>query len=203
MRTYITFGQVHRHVIDDVLFDKDCVALIESDSEDEGRKIAMSLFDSKWHNSYFREDELEPEIMQYYPRGPVKVTRKMLMKNECSNFFNDDRNEILCELYQAYHMNHPYEYLDLQISLSYQNNKFINEYKLWFGDSALYVNGYDKIIKALADPDVELPNYKCKDLHIQLDEAEQKVAKLSEQLKNSCTLSPPIVTKSDEECEPF
>ena len=70
MKIYITFGQVHVHSVNDKTFDKDCVAVIDAESELEGRKIARELFDNKYFTSYteFSDDKLE-----YFPRGFLGV----------------------------------------------------------------------------------------------------------------------------------
>ena len=72
MKTYVTFGQDHRHVIDDKVFDKDCVAVIESESASVGRNIAFEMFGPKFCVEY-PEDCFDMEIMKYFPRGFVEV----------------------------------------------------------------------------------------------------------------------------------
>ena len=73
-RTFITFGQRHAHNLTGKTFDKDCVASIPSDSENEGRKKAFEYFNCFWHNSYFRPNgELESDILDYFPRGVIEV----------------------------------------------------------------------------------------------------------------------------------
>ena len=68
-KTYITFGQIHVHRVEGKTFDKDCVALVHS-SEEEARKV----FWPEFHQS-FTEDEFDPGIMEYYPRGIIEVGR--------------------------------------------------------------------------------------------------------------------------------
>jgi len=43
MKTFVTFGQVHKHEIDDKLFDKDCVAIVDGD-----RERVFELFGTHW-----------------------------------------------------------------------------------------------------------------------------------------------------------
>jgi hypothetical protein len=71
-KTFITFGQCHTHRINGKTLDKDCVAAIKSDSEEEGRKIAFELFKGAFHNSYFSE-ELDKNVLKYFPRGIIDV----------------------------------------------------------------------------------------------------------------------------------
>jgi hypothetical protein len=72
MKTYITFGQVHEHIIDGKVLDKDCVAVIESDNEQKGRDIAMELFGVHFCFCY-SEKEFDSNIMNFFPRGFIKV----------------------------------------------------------------------------------------------------------------------------------
>ena len=75
MKTYVTFGQIHRHTIDDVVYDKDCVALIESDTSKRGREIAFELFKGKfcfeYPEKYFNLD------MKHFPRGIIEVHNEL------------------------------------------------------------------------------------------------------------------------------
>ena len=70
MKQYITFGQSHVHRVNNKTFDKDCVAVIEAPTMEEGRKQAFSLFDAKFHNQY---NNLEDVKLEYYPRGLIHV----------------------------------------------------------------------------------------------------------------------------------
>ena len=44
MKIYVTFGQVHHHEIDGVVYDQDCVAEIEAPDFAAGRTIAFEAF---------------------------------------------------------------------------------------------------------------------------------------------------------------
>ena len=89
MKTYVTFGQSHRHEINGKVFDKDCVAVIESDSALAGRGKAFELFGQKFCFEY-PEDRFDPGIMRYFPRGfthvettpptPIKMNQSRLLK---------------------------------------------------------------------------------------------------------------------------
>lgn len=70
--TYVTFGQIHRHVIDGIIFDKDCVAVIEASSRKQGREKAFEIFGRKFCFEYF-EDEFDRDILKHFPRGLVHV----------------------------------------------------------------------------------------------------------------------------------
>ena len=69
MTTYVTFGQAHTHSINGKTFDKDCVAVIESESAKAGRNDAFDLFGGKFCFEYFNK---RPN-MEYFPRGLIKV----------------------------------------------------------------------------------------------------------------------------------
>lgn len=72
MKVYITFGQIHTHSINGKTVDKDCVAAIECETFDQGRKMAMEWFDGKFHESLTVE-RITEDLMSYYPRGIIEV----------------------------------------------------------------------------------------------------------------------------------
>lgn len=72
MKTYITFGQAHIHRVNNKIFDKDCVAVIEAESESAARKIAFEHFGPVWSFSY-PEDRWGKDEMKYFPRGLIEV----------------------------------------------------------------------------------------------------------------------------------
>jgi len=67
---YFTFGQVHKHVVGDKIFDKDCVCEIEAEDWHEARAIAFKVFDSVFCFQYSR---IEDVTIMYYPRGIIKL----------------------------------------------------------------------------------------------------------------------------------
>jgi len=71
-KTFITFGQIHSHSINDKILDKDCVAVIESETHEEGRKKAFEYFGDKFFTSYF-EDQFELDSMKYFSRGFIEI----------------------------------------------------------------------------------------------------------------------------------
>lgn len=68
MQLFITFGQVHRHEIDGLVFDKDCVAVIDCETYGEGREKAFKAFGPQFCLTY---DKLPP--MHHFPRGLIEV----------------------------------------------------------------------------------------------------------------------------------
>jgi len=74
MKTYVTFGQSHKHEIEGTVFDKDCVGVITHEKDGEGSPLSFKIFGSKfcctWPEKYF-----DPEMMKYFPRGLVNVPR--------------------------------------------------------------------------------------------------------------------------------
>ncbi|RKX64879.1 MAG: hypothetical protein DRP42_05695 [Tenericutes bacterium] len=66
---HISFGQRDRHVIDGVVFDKDCIGDIRAHSYNESRCIAASFFGRKFCTTY----EPENTDISYYPRGVIPV----------------------------------------------------------------------------------------------------------------------------------
>ena len=72
MKTYVTFGFDHKHIVGGKELDKDCVAVINSGSAEEGRKIAFELFGPKFCFEY-SEDHFDFDSMHYFPRGFIEV----------------------------------------------------------------------------------------------------------------------------------
>lgn len=72
MKTYITFGQVHTHSINGITLDKDSIAAIEHDKEESGHKIAMVIFDTKFHQAV-KEESLTEDFLSYFPRGVIEI----------------------------------------------------------------------------------------------------------------------------------
>jgi len=72
MKTYVTFGQIHVHSINGRTFDKDCVAVIESESAAKGRELAFQYFGKKFCFEY-PENHFKMDSMEYFPRGLIKV----------------------------------------------------------------------------------------------------------------------------------
>ncbi len=69
MTTYVTFGQAHAHHIAGKTLDKDCVAVIPSETQEEGRRKAFEYFGDKFCFEYFNK---QPN-MSYFPRGLIHL----------------------------------------------------------------------------------------------------------------------------------
>jgi len=72
MKTFITFGQGHIHKINNKVFDKNCVAVIESSSAEKGRKKAFKIFNTKFCMEY-PENTFNHADMKFFPRGFIEV----------------------------------------------------------------------------------------------------------------------------------
>lgn len=72
MKTYVTFGRVHRHKIGDQVFDKDCVALIEGENYSECRAKAFELFGPRFC-FIETEDHFDFDSLIYFHRGIIPV----------------------------------------------------------------------------------------------------------------------------------
>jgi hypothetical protein len=67
---YISFGQVHRHVINGHVLDKDCLALIRAENWNEMRKKANRYFKGYFFTDY-EADSFPWEDMMYFSRGVI------------------------------------------------------------------------------------------------------------------------------------
>ena len=72
MKTYVTFGQAHEHVVNKKYFNCDCVAVFKCDSKDEGRALAHQYFGNTFFTTYFSL-EWQEEKLKYFPRGYIPV----------------------------------------------------------------------------------------------------------------------------------
>lgn len=68
MKFYISFGQIHTHLINGHTIDKDCLVELEATTRKAAHEMAMSLFNGVFHNVY---DKLPN--MSYFPRGVIKL----------------------------------------------------------------------------------------------------------------------------------
>lgn len=71
-KTYVTFGQVHTHSINGKTFDKDCVAVIDCESEEEGRELAFEIFNGVFCFSYYGK-QFNFSDLKHFPRGLIYV----------------------------------------------------------------------------------------------------------------------------------
>lgn len=72
MRTYVTFGQLHTHSVNGKTFDKDCVAVINSSSPQEGRELAFLFFGAGFCMEY-PEQYWGDSTIKFFPRGYIEV----------------------------------------------------------------------------------------------------------------------------------
>jgi hypothetical protein len=63
--SYFTFGQNHVHKINNIIFDKDCVVMIQSENPID---TMFEVFGEKWAMQYDKEPDLS-----WYPRGIIKL----------------------------------------------------------------------------------------------------------------------------------
>lgn len=70
-RTYVTFGQVHRHIINGTVYDKDCVAVIHCDDSLHGRELAFAYFGREFCFEY--PEKYWKGNMAHFPRGYIFV----------------------------------------------------------------------------------------------------------------------------------
>lgn len=75
MKLYISFGTDprHRHEIDGVVFDADCLAEIRCKDEAQGRAIAFAMFGPFWAFTYYEPRALEGVDDGTFKRGIIKL----------------------------------------------------------------------------------------------------------------------------------
>jgi hypothetical protein len=73
MKTYVTFGQAHTHLIGDKIFDRNSVAVIDSKDAMTGCQRAFELFGNKFCTTY-TENDFNIDDMKYFPRGFIDVS---------------------------------------------------------------------------------------------------------------------------------
>jgi hypothetical protein len=72
MRTYVTFGFDHRHEIDGIVFDRNCVAIIDGPDPETNRETAFKIFGRKFCFEY-PEEFWSEDKMKFFPNGYVEV----------------------------------------------------------------------------------------------------------------------------------
>lgn len=68
----VSFGQGHRHELNGVIYDKDCIAVISADTVREADQMAFMLWDGKFHQHVDKE-KWDDSQMHYFPRGYIEV----------------------------------------------------------------------------------------------------------------------------------
>jgi hypothetical protein len=66
---YFTFGQGHRHEVNGVIYDHNCVVEIEAEDSDKAREKMFSVFGDKWSMQY----ESISNHLEYFPRGIIRL----------------------------------------------------------------------------------------------------------------------------------
>lgn len=72
MKTYVTFKKDHIHSIAGHIFDKDCIAVINSRSVFHGRNKAFEIFGGRFYREY-AEMEFNMDWIRYFPRGFIEI----------------------------------------------------------------------------------------------------------------------------------
>jgi hypothetical protein len=73
LKYFITFGQGHKHTIQDKTFDKDCIAVFEADDYNQARDKASQLFQDVWCFIY-DENTWKESNLEYFPRGYLEAS---------------------------------------------------------------------------------------------------------------------------------
>ena len=97
MRTYVTFGQIHRHEINNQVYDKDCVAVMHCEDAAEGRDLAFRYFGPKFCFEYHEK----PPEMKYFPRGFITAHNPNSLKGDCLVCGQDHQRGIPCPIGEA------------------------------------------------------------------------------------------------------
>ena len=75
-KTFVTFGFDHIHRINGIIFDHNCVAVV-----DGGRKMVFELFGDKFCFEY-SEDRWDEQKIKYFPRGYIRVRGRDEAQNQ-------------------------------------------------------------------------------------------------------------------------
>lgn len=71
-RFIITFGQQHAHRVNGVTFDKDSVAVVKAENENEAREFAQDVFNNHYHNCTPEKQFDDSGNIKYFPRGKME-----------------------------------------------------------------------------------------------------------------------------------
>ncbi len=72
MKTYVIFGPDYTHSFNGQEFDKDCIAVIESDTAIEGMELTFKYFKEEYFLVY-PESLFNHNSIKYFSRGFIKV----------------------------------------------------------------------------------------------------------------------------------
>jgi len=82
MKTYVTFGFDHAHCVSGIIFDADCVAVINHDKREDGRPLAFEIF-GKYFCFEYPECFFDFKSMHYYSRGIIGVDPYVVGYYQC------------------------------------------------------------------------------------------------------------------------
>ncbi len=67
MKFYISFGQIHTHLINGMTIDKDCLVGLEAEDHMHAHMQAMDMFGPKFCFVYSKQPD-----MKFFPRGVIE-----------------------------------------------------------------------------------------------------------------------------------
>ena len=72
MKTYISFGKIHKHNVGGVIFDRNCIGVLESNDDEDAIKIILNIFGNKLSTIYHEKD-WDDKNMKFYERGYISI----------------------------------------------------------------------------------------------------------------------------------
>lgn len=92
MKTFVTFGQLHIHLIEGVVVDRDTVFVIEGESAEANRATAFKLFGPRFcmetPEKYWNENYMN----KYYHKGYVGAKHKPMSRDELLDIMGSSRS---------------------------------------------------------------------------------------------------------------
>lgn len=92
---YVTFGSAHRHEVEGIVLDHNCVARFFAPDAATGRALAFKLFGPKFSFHYFCGD-FPMDSMRFYHRGFIDIPQRIIdelpslpLKKQNENFARD------------------------------------------------------------------------------------------------------------------
>ena len=73
MKIYITFGKDHHHIIKNISYDKDCVAVLEAESRLSGIDRVIEIFGLNYYSILVDTGIHNTSDKGIYPRGLIPV----------------------------------------------------------------------------------------------------------------------------------
>lgn len=72
-KLYVTFGWGHTHCIQNLVLDKDCVAMIDNTNQDEIHAYFNGIYSRCFTKKEFVKNMTPEKLEMYYPRGIIHV----------------------------------------------------------------------------------------------------------------------------------